>query len=932
MKKIPTVPAVKKSNIIIKGARVHNLKNIDLELPRNQLIVITGVSGSGKSSLAFDTIYAEGHRRYVESLNAYTRQFLSRMEKPDVDYIQGISPAMAIQQKTNTRNPRSTVGTTTEIYDYLRLLFARIGRTFCYHCGKEVTKQSPKHVVDYLKTLPIGTKAFIAFPIHDHPGVSLKDELSVLQQRGFSRILIHDDVLDLTEHNKIKTDKSDIYILIDRIKISDNSFDDSQYSDSAEIAMKEGLGRCIVRVVGGETINFSETFDCADCKIQFVQPEPQLFSFNNPFGACPECQGFGNTMGIDMDLVIPDTTKSLRDGAIHPFPTPVHQHHQKHLLKECERLGISVTTPWFLLDSSDRDRIKKGWKGFIGIDGFFEELREKSYKIHFRVMLSRYRGYTTCYVCEGSRLRKDALYIKINKKNINDLSRLTIREAKDWFDNLTFSDYEKEIAKPILFEISKRLRYLNDVGLHYLTLDRLSSTLSGGESQRINLATSLGSSLVGSLYVLDEPSIGLHQRDSERLIAILRQLQKLGNTVIVVEHDPEIMNAADHIVDMGLHAGEHGGNVVFSGTYDDILKDKQSLTGNYLSGRKQIEIPNKRRPISMEKITIQGAMQNNLKRITVEFPLKNFVCVTGVSGSGKSTLVHSILYAALKKERGGYNDKIGRFQTLLGSELVTQIEMVDQSPIGKTPRSNPVTYLKIYDDIRALYAGLPQSKVRNYTPGTFSFNVSGGRCEACQGDGVVVVEMQFLADIQLVCESCHGKRFKKEVLEVRYSGLSIADVLDLTIDEGITFFAKQKKIASKLQVLADVGLGYLHLGQSATTLSGGEAQRLKLASHLATETKEYTLFIFDEPTTGLHYDDIKKLIDCFQRLIDRGNGIIVIEHNLEVIKCADWVIDLGPEGGNEGGYVVGLGTPEELAKNKDSFTGRYLKKILKSNN
>ena len=923
-----TLPVIKKSNIIIKGARVHNLKNVDLELPRNKLIVITGVSGSGKSSLAFDTIYAEGHRRYVESLSAYARQFLSRMEKPDVDYIQGISPAMAIQQKTNTRNPRSTVGTTTEIYDYLRLLYARIGKTFCYNCSKEVTKQSPKHVVDFLKTLPTGTKAFIAFPLHGHKGHTLKEELEVLKERGFSRVIVGDEVIDLNEKPKIKAEKSDVYVLIDRIRISETTFDDSQYSDSSETAMKEGMGRCIVKIVSGDIYRFSEAFECADCGIQYASPEPQLFSFNNPFGACPECQGFGNTMGIDMDLVIPDSTKTLADGAIHPFSTPVHAHYQKQLIQQCEKLNISTKTPWFLLEEEEREKIKKGWKGFIGIDGFFEELKEKSYKIHYRVMLSRYRGFTTCFLCNGSRLRKDVSYIKLSGKTIHDVSKMTIRSGYNWFLNIQFSDYEQQISKPILFEINKRLKYLNDVGLHYLTLNRLSSTLSGGESQRINLATSLGSSLVGSLYVLDEPSIGLHQRDSERLITILRALQKLGNTVIVVEHDPEIMRAADFIVDMGPLAGEHGGKVVFAGTYEELLKSSVSLTGKYLSGKKEIEVPKTRRPVSVEKVTVQGAMQNNLKRLTVEFPLKNFVCVTGVSGSGKSTLVHSILYAALKKERGGYNEKIGRFQTMHGSELITHVEMIDQSPIGKTPRSNPVTYLKIYDDIRALFASLPQAKLRTYTPGTFSFNVPGGRCEACQGDGVVTIEMQFLADVQLICESCNGRRFKKEVMEVKFNGKSIADVLDLTVDESIEFFKKQRKIANRLQVLSDVGLGYLHLGQSATTLSGGEAQRLKLASHLANETKEYTLFIFDEPTTGLHFEDIKKLIDCFQRLISKGNGIIVIEHNLEVIKCADWIIDLGPEGGDEGGYLVGTGTPEELAKNKGSFTGKYLKEVL----
>lgn len=923
-----TSPVKKKSNIIIHGARVHNLKNIDLELPRNKFIVVTGVSGSGKSSLAFDTLYAEGHRRYVESLSAYARQFLSRMEKPDVDFIQGISPAMAIQQKTNTRNPRSTVGTTTEIYDYLRLLFSRIGHTFCTGCGKEVTKNSPKHVVDFLKTLPMEAKAYLMFPLHEHKGKNLDAELDVLRDRGFFRIVVGEDVIDLNETKKVKSKKDDIFVLVDRIKISEDSFDDSRFTDSAETAMREGMGRCAVRVLGGETVLFSELFECASCKLTYVEPEPQMFSFNNPYGACPECQGFGNTMGIDLDLVIPDTTKSLSEGTIHPFTTPVHFHYQTQMLDFCRKEGISISTPWFLLDEDQKQKVKKGGKGFIGIDGFFQELKEKAYKIHYRVLLSRYRGYTTCPTCQGSRVRPDALNIRIHEKTIHDITQKTIKTAFLWVTELQLSEYENEIGKTILYELKKRLKYLNDVGLHYLTLNRLSNSLSGGESQRINLATSLGSSLVGSLYILDEPSIGLHQRDSERLITILKALQKIGNTVLVVEHDSEIMMAADHIVDMGPKAGEHGGEVVFSGTLPELLKHETSLTGLYLSGRKKIPVPEVRRPPSPLVLTVQGAMQNNLKRLTVDIPLRNFVCVTGVSGSGKSTLVHSIIYAALKKERGGYNDKIGRYQTMFGTEHIQHVEMVDQSPIGKTPRSNPVTYLKIYDDIRNTFASLPQAELRNYTPGTFSFNVPGGRCEACSGDGIQTIEMQFLADVQLICESCNGKRFKKEVLEVKLNGKNIADILNMTVEESLGFFSKHKRTRQKLQVLMDVGLGYLRLGQSASTLSGGEAQRLKLASHLTEERDEPTLFFFDEPTTGLHFEDIGKLIDCFQRLIEHGHGVIVIEHNLEVIKCADWIIDLGPEGGDEGGHIVAIGTPEQVAENPASFTGKYLREYL----
>lgn len=923
-----SVPSQKKTGIVIRGARVHNLKNIDLDLPRNQFIVVTGVSGSGKSSLAFDTLYAEGHRRYVESLSAYARQFLSRMEKPDVDFIQGISPAMAIQQKTNTRNPRSTVGTTTEIYDYLRLLYARIGRTFCPSCGREVIKQNSRHVLEYLKTLPPDSRIYLLFPLHEHKGKNLEAELDVLKDRGFFRVVVGDEIIDLNETRKVRAGKENIFVLVDRFRLTEDSFSDSRLSDSAETAFREGMGKCAVRVTGGETHLFSEAFECAPCKLAFTEPEPQMFSFNNPYGACPECQGFGNTMGIDLDLVIPDTTKPLAEGAIHPFTTPVHIHYQNQMLDFCRREGIPVTTPWFLLEESAKSRIKKGGKGFIGIDGFFAELKEKAYKIHYRVLLSRYRGFTTCPTCQGSRIRPDALNIRVDARTIHDVTSLTIRAANSWIQTVPLSDHEAEIGKTILYELRKRLKYLNDVGLHYLTLNRLSNTLSGGESQRINLATSLGSSLVGSLYILDEPSIGLHQKDSERLISILRALQKIGNTVLVVEHDSEIMMAADHLVDMGPLAGEHGGQVVFSGSLPDLLAHETSLTGLYLSGRKKIPLPVKRRPLSAEKLVVQGAMQNNLKRLTVEIPLKNFVCVTGVSGSGKSTLVHSIMYAALKKERGGYNEKIGRYQTMMGSEHIRHVEMVDQSPIGKTPRSNPVTYLKIYDDIRNLFAAQPQAELRNYTPGTFSFNVPGGRCEACQGDGIQTIEMQFLADVQLVCEACNGKRFKKEVLEVKVNGKNIADVLSMTIEESLTFFAKQKRTRTKLQVLMDVGLGYLRLGQSAATLSGGEAQRLKLASHLADERDEATLFFFDEPTTGLHFEDIGKLITCFQRLIDHGHGIVVIEHNLEVIKCADWILDLGPEGGDEGGYLVAEGTPEQVAAHAGSYTGRYLKPYL----
>jgi len=936
------MPSPSKSNIIIRGARVHNLKNISLELPRNKLIVFTGVSGSGKSSLAFDTIYAEGQRRYVESLSSYARQFLERMDKPDVDFIQGISPAMAIEQKTNTRNPRSTVGTVTEIYDYLRLLFARIGRTYCYKCGSLVQRDSVRTVIERLKWEKDGTKIYIEFPLHDHPGHSVKEELDNLRRRGFFRIVIGNEVIDLNDTPKVKADKKDIRVLVDRLVLRKNG-DEGRLADSIQTTFREGDGYVIIQNLDNkEELKFSEHFECARCGIKYEEPEPRLFSFNNPYGACPNCQGFGRSIGIDMDLVIPDKTKSVREGAIHPWTTPMHSKHLRDLLRIAWETHLPTDIPFKNLSKEHLDLVMNGYDGFIGINGFFKMLEEKSYKLHYRVFLSRYRGYTTCEACGGSRLRRDALNIRVGNptrnggKTIHDIVRMSIEQANEFFQHIELTEFEYEIANRILAELRRRLKYLVDVGIGYLTLDRLASTLSGGESQRINLATSLGSSLVGSLYVLDEPSIGLHPRDNDRLIGILKSLRDVGNTVIVVEHDADMMKASDVIVDLGPGAGEHGGEIVFQGTYDEILQAENSLTGKYLSGALKIDVPKTRRKASKKAIVICGASEHNLKHIDVTIPLNMFVCVTGVSGSGKSTLIHEILYAALKKIKDGYKEHVGKFKSIEGYEHIDTVELVDQSPIGRSPRSNPVTYIKAFDIIREIFANTQQAKIRGYKPGYFSFNIPGGRCETCEGDGFQKIEMQFLADLYLQCESCKGKRYKNDVLEITYKGKNIDDVLNMSVTEAMAFFHNFPRLLARLKVLDDVGLGYMRLGQSATTLSGGEAQRVKLAAHLIgasssgeSERRGRILFLFDEPTTGLHFDDIAKLLKCFNALIKAGHSVVIIEHNMDVIKCADYIIDLGPEGGEAGGEVVAVGTPEEIARNKESYTGRFLEKYLR---
>lgn len=937
------------SNIIIRGARVHNLKNISLELPRNKLIVFTGVSGSGKSSLVFDTIYAEGQRRFVESLSAYARQFLERMDKPDVDFIQGISPAVAIEQKTSTRNPRSTVGTTTEIYDYLRLLFARIGKTYCSTCGSLVQKDSVRSVMEMLnnelKQGSVGAgenggskelKLYILFPLHEHKDATLQQEIENLKKQGFFRLLYKDQLIDVNEQTlDKKVKKSDIKVLVDRLIYRGNG-DERRFADSIETAFKSGDGYLIIKFLeNGKELKFNQHFECVNCGIRYEEPDPRLFSFNNPYGACPKCQGFGRSVGIDLDLVVPDKEKTLEDGAIHPWTFPKWRENLEALLQAAPSVGVRTDVPFKDLTKRELDVVLNERKAFDGIYKFFQYIERKSYKVHYRVFLSRYRSYTTCDECGGARLRPAALTVKVGEKNIHDVVRMTIEESFQFVQSLELSEFEKNVAKRILEEIHKRLKYLVDVGIGYLTLDRLSNTLSGGETQRINLATALGSSLVGSIYVLDEPSIGLHPRDTHRLITIMKSLRDLGNTVLVVEHDAEIIRSADVVVDMGPGAGEEGGEVVFQGTMDELLVHNRTLTGKYLSNKLSIPVPAQRRTKNKERvIRIEGAAEHNLKSINVEIPLDMFVCITGVSGSGKSTLVHEILYPALKTAKGqSIFEKVGAYKRLHGAELIDDVELVDQSPIGRTSRSNPVTYIKAYDEIRQVFANTQAAKIHGYTPGYFSFNVPGGRCETCEGSGIQIIEMQFLADLELTCESCQGKRFKKEVLSIEYQGKNIDDVLNMTVSEALEFFASHpagKNVVKKLRVLEQVGMGYIRLGQSATTLSGGEAQRVKLANHLANaDENKQTLFIFDEPTTGLHFDDIAKLLKCFEALIQNGNSVLIIEHNMEVIKCADWIIDLGPEAGEKGGEVVVAGRPEEVAKYEQSYTGRFLRNYLK---
>ena len=916
---------MKTKEILIKGAKLHNLKNITVGIPRNKLVVITGLSGSGKSSLAFDTLYAEGQRRYVESLSSYARQFLGKLDKPKVDNIIGIAPAIAIQQKVNTSNPRSTVGTSTEVYDYLKLLFARIGKTYSPISGQEVKKHTVTDVVDAVMRYPEGTKLLLLAPVSIPKDRTVEQVLKLLLQQGYARILHKEEIIRLEEDNLPKN-LDNFQLVIDRVIVRHDEDFQHRLADAVDTAFFEGKGECYIQEMDGVVqTHFSNRFELDG--ITFLEPNVHLFSFNNPYGACPKCDGYGDTIGLDEDLIVPNTGLSVYENAIYPWRGETMSWFRDQLVNNAYKFDFPIHKPWFELTDRQKQLVWDGNKYFTGLTDFFKELEEKSYKIQNRVLLARYRGKTRCHECHGKRLRKEANYVKIAGKSISDLVELPIEELQIFFKELKLTDYEQEVAKRLLLEINNRLQFLTDVGLGYLTLNRKSNTLSGGESQRINLATSLGSSLVGSMYILDEPSIGLHPRDTERLISVLKSLRDLGNTVIVVEHDEDIMKAADYIIDIGPEAGTHGGEVVATGTYEELLK-ANTLTGKYLSRRLTIEIPKKRRT-SPHYITLVGCRENNLKNIDVTFPLDMLTVVTGVSGSGKSTLVKKLLYPAIQKELDLGGEKIGQFTKIEGKyKHLQSVEFVDQNPIGKSTRSNPITYIKAYDDIRALFASQKLAKMRNFQSKHFSFNVDGGRCEVCKGEGEVTIEMQFMADVHLTCEACGGKRFKKEVLEVMYEGKNIDDLLNTTIDDAVAFFQKHKqtKIAEKLKPLQDVGLGYVTLGQSSSTLSGGEAQRIKLASFLSkSDSKEKVLFIFDEPTTGLHFHDIRKLLDSLQALIEKGHSVIIIEHNVEMIKSADYVIDLGLEGGAKGGKLVATGTPEEIAKNKKSYTGKYLK-------
>ena len=916
---------MKTKDILIKGAKLHNLKNITVSIPRNQLVVVTGLSGSGKSSLAFDTLYAEGQRRYVESLSSYARQFLGKLDKPKVDNIVGIAPAIAIEQKVNTANPRSTVGTSTEVYDYLKLLFARIGKTYSPVSGREVKKHSVTDVVDTVMQYPEGTKLLLLAPINIPKDRTVEQVLRLLLQQGYVRILHNGEVLRLEEDNLPKNLKT-FHLVVERVVVQHDEDFQHRLADAIETAFFEGKGECLLQEVESGVLKpFSNRFELDG--ITFMEPNVHLFSFNNPYGACPVCEGYGDTIGLDEELIVPNTALSVYENAIYPWRGETMSSFRNQLINNAYKFDFPIHKPWFELTPEQKQVIWDGNEHFIGLTDFFKEIEEKNYKIQNRVILARYRGKTRCHECHGKRLRKEANYVKIAGKSISDLVEISIEQLRQFFKELKLNDYEQEVAKRLLIEINNRLQFLTDVGLGYLTLNRKSNTLSGGESQRINLATSLGSSLVGSMYILDEPSIGLHPRDTERLISVLQSLRNLGNTVIVVEHDEDIMKAADYIIDIGPEAGTHGGEVVASGTYEQLLK-ADSLTGQYLSRRMTIPIPEKRRT-SPHYIKLIGCRENNLKNIDVTFPLDMLTVVTGVSGSGKSTLVKKLLYPAIQKELEVGGEKIGQLTRLEGKfKQLQSVEFVDQNPIGKSTRSNPITYIKAYDDIRTLYANQKLSKMRNFQSKHFSFNVDGGRCEICKGDGEVTIEMQFMADVHLTCEACGGKRFKKEVLEVTYEGKNIDDLLNTTIDDAVAFFEahNQHRIAEKLKPLQAVGLGYVTLGQSSSTLSGGEAQRIKLASFLSkSDTQEKVLFIFDEPTTGLHFHDIRKLLDSLQALIEKGHSVVVIEHNLEMIKCADYVIDLGLEGGDKGGTLVAEGTPEELIQHQESYTARYLK-------
>lgn len=934
MKKIDFSKIDPKQNIIIKGAHLHNLKNLDVVIPRNKMVVITGLSGSGKSSLAFDTLYAEGQRRYVESLSSYARQFLGRINKPKVEYIKGIAPAVAIEQKVNTTNARSTVGTSTEIYDYLKLLYARIGTTFSPISGNEVKKHTVTDVIDTVKTFDEESKWLLLSPVYEIKERSIIDQLKIALQQGFARLFYKnetrriDEFVEEFESKKIKSE--DIQLIIDRLVVRHDEDFYNRLSDAVDTAFFEGKGVLHLYELGtGNQLEFNNKFELDG--ITFLEPNIHLFSFNNPYGACPKCDGFGTTIGIDEDLVIPNTALSVYENAVYPWRGESMSWYRDQLVNNSHKFDFPIHKPFYELTNEQKQLVWEGNSYFTGLNYFFKDLEANNYKIQNRVLLSRYRGKTKCNVCNGKRLRPEANYVKVADKTISDLVDLPINELREFFKTIQLNEFEGKVAKRLLLEINNRLQFLSDVGLDYLTINRRSSTLSGGESQRINLATSLGSSLVGSMYILDEPSIGLHSRDSEKLIEVLKDLRDLGNTVIIVEHDEDVMKAADQIIDIGPEAGVLGGKLMAQGTFNEILK-ADTLTAKYLNGDLEIEVPKKRRPVK-NYIEVKGARENNLQNIDVIFPLDCLTMVSGVSGSGKSTLVKKILYPALEKHLTGASEKPGQFNEITGSfSHIKHIEYVDQNPIGKSSRSNPISYIKAYDDIRDLFAKQQLSKMRNYQPKHFSFNVEGGRCEVCKGDGVVTIEMQFMADVHLECETCKGKRFKKEILEVNFEGKNIFDVLNLTVDESMEFFTKHKqdKIVQKIQPLQDVGLGYVALGQSSSTLSGGEAQRVKLATFLGKgAVKERALFIFDEPTTGLHFHDIQKLLQSFQALIEKGHSIIVIEHNLDMIKCADYVIDIGPDGGKNGGNVVATGTPEEIVKNKKSITGLYLKEKLK---
>lgn len=926
------------NSIIIKGARVNNLKNVDVELPRDKFIVVTGLSGSGKSSLAFDTLYAEGQRRYVDSLSSYARQFVGRMSKPEVDFIKGLPPAIAIEQKVTTRNPRSTVGTSTEIYDYMRLLFGRIGKTISPVSGLEVKKHTVNDVVAEAYRYPVGTRLAVTAPVCLPDGRTLEEQLDIFNKEGYSRLFIKDEFVEIDDFGAYKGRYSadDVYLVIDRLMVSDDADEQSRLADSAETAFFEGHDSLRLLVWDEDDVlhryDFSKRFEADG--ITFMEPNDQMFNFNNPYGACPRCEGFGKTMGIDENLVIPNKALSVYEDAVVCWKGEKMSEWKKYFLRHAPHISFPIHKPYNKLTQAQKDLLWHGDGTFEGIDGFFKMLEENLYKIQYRVMLARYRGKTVCPVCHGNRLRREAMYIKVGGATITDLVKMPIKELRQWFEDFAPDERDAQIAGRLIKEIKNRLDYMVNVGLGYLTLDRLSNTLSGGESQRINLATSLGSSLVGSLYILDEPSIGLHSRDTARLIGVLRQLQELGNTVVVVEHDEEIMEAADYIIDVGPLAGRLGGEIVYQGDFAHLSESTDSYTAKYLTGKLEIPLPVKRRKWS-SYIEVKGAVENNLKDIDVKFPLGVMTVVTGVSGSGKSTLVRDILYRAMLRRLGEAGDAPGAFRELAGDvSRITAVDFVDQNPIGKSSRSNPATYLKAYDEIRTLFADQQASKQMGFTPSTFSFNSDGGRCDECKGEGTITIEMQFMADITIPCEACHGQRFKREVLEVKYNGVNINDVLNMTVNQAIEFFSEhdgtvERRIVKRLKPLQDVGLGYIKLGQSSSTLSGGENQRVKLAYYLANDKIGSTLFIFDEPTTGLHFHDITRLLDSFNRLIANGHTVLIIEHNMDVIKCADHVIDIGPEGGDAGGNVVATGTPEQIVEQGSGYTATYLRPKLK---